>query len=56
MVDRSRDQLIVMQGDVDIRIPLDKGIAGAVATSGMAEIIDDAYDLFTFVNDLLTRL
>jgi len=32
-----------MQGDVDIRIPIDKGIAGAVATTGKAIVIKDAY-------------
>jgi adenylate cyclase len=45
MVDRSRKipQLVVMQGDVDIRFPLTKGIAGSVATSGAALLIPDAY-------------
>ena len=32
-----------MQGEVNIRIPMDKGIAGCVATSGKALNIVDAY-------------
>ncbi|CAE7926605.1 Pde11 [Symbiodinium sp. KB8] len=37
-------ELWAMQGDVDIRIPIDKGIAGAVATSGKMITIKDAYE------------
>jgi adenylate cyclase len=36
-------ELWAMQGEVDIRIPIDKGIAGAVATSGETVNIPDAY-------------
>lgn len=45
MIDRTRKipQLVVMQGDVDLRFPLSKGIAGSVATSGQALLIPDAY-------------
>lgn len=37
-------ELWAMQGEVDIRIPIDKGIAGAVATSGELINIHDAYE------------
>jgi len=43
LVDRERGQLVVMQGDADIRIPLRKGIAGHVATSGEIVNIKDCY-------------
>jgi len=43
LVDRARSQLVVMQGDVDIRVPLSKGIAGYVATTGKPVNIDDCY-------------
>jgi hypothetical protein len=34
-----------MQGDLDIRIPMDKGIAGWVATHGKVLSIPDAYEV-----------
>jgi GAF domain-containing protein len=43
LVDYTRDQLVVMTGDVDIRIPLSKGIAGACATSNLIINIPDCY-------------
>jgi len=43
LVDRERGQLVVMQGEADIRIPLRKGIAGHVATSGEIVNIKDCY-------------
>lgn len=43
MANHKSNELWAMQGEVDIRIPLDKGIAGAVATSGKSINIPDAY-------------
>ncbi len=37
-------QLFAMQGEVNIRIATDVGVAGAVATSGVVHNIKDAYD------------
>ena len=34
LVDDDKDQLWVVQGEVNMRVPKSKGIAGAVATSG----------------------
>lgn len=34
----------MLQGDVDLRIPMDKGIVGAVATTGDCVNIPDAYE------------
>eukprot|EP00462_Mataza_sp_D1_P019281 CAMPEP_0175142892 /NCGR_PEP_ID=MMETSP0087-20121206/13089_1 /TAXON_ID=136419 /ORGANISM="Unknown Unknown, Strain D1" /LENGTH=477 /DNA_ID=CAMNT_0016426821 /DNA_START=45 /DNA_END=1478 /DNA_ORIENTATION=+ len=44
LVDRNTSQLVVMQGDIDIRFPMHLGLAGAVATSGQHLIIEDAYN------------
>lgn len=44
LVDHQRQQLVVMQGDIDIRLPLGKGIAGHVATTGQTLMIADAYE------------
>lgn len=44
LIDQSRNQLVVMQGDVDIRVPMGKGIAGHVATTGKTLMIADAYE------------
>ncbi|CAM9178830.1 unnamed protein product [Scytosiphon promiscuus] len=43
LVDDDKDQLWVVQGEVNMRVPKSKGIAGAVATSGNAENISDVY-------------
>jgi len=45
LVDYTRvpHQLVVMQGEVDIRLPLSKGIAGHVATTGEIVNIPDCY-------------
>ncbi|MGC4121357.1 MAG: HD domain-containing phosphohydrolase [Myxococcales bacterium] len=45
IIDREKKQLWtkVAQGTGEIRIPLDTGIAGAVATSGKTVVIEDAY-------------
>ena len=50
-VDRSRDQLMLLQSDmtVDLRFPLQKGIAGHVASSGKGLNIKDAYSDPRFV-------
>lgn len=34
LVDDSKNELWVVQGELNIRMPKDKGIVGAVATSG----------------------
>lgn len=44
LVDRPREQLVVSSGDIDVRFPMTKGIAGSVATSGKTLVIDDAYE------------
>lgn len=44
LVDNAQKALFAMQGEVNIRIPMDKGIAGSVATSGKSLNIADAYD------------
>eukprot|EP00455_Lapot_gusevi_P018678 TRINITY_DN2023_c0_g2_i1.p1 TRINITY_DN2023_c0_g2~~TRINITY_DN2023_c0_g2_i1.p1 ORF type:complete len:363 (+),score=146.26 TRINITY_DN2023_c0_g2_i1:217-1305(+) len=43
LVDQSRQQLMVMQGNLDIRLPMTKGIAGYVAATGNVLNIPDAY-------------
>jgi len=52
LVDHTRQQLVVMQGDIDIRLPLGKGIAGHVATSGQTLMIADAYEDDRFNRDM----
>jgi adenylate cyclase len=44
LVDNVQKALFAMQGEVNIRIPMDKGIAGNVATTGKAMNIFDAYE------------
>mmetsp|Transcript_353 Transcript_353/g.844 ORF Transcript_353/g.844 Transcript_353/m.844 type:complete len:475 (+) Transcript_353:129-1553(+) len=44
LVDNVQKALFAMQGEVNIRIPMDKGIAGNVATTGKAKNIYDAYE------------
>jgi len=44
LIDHPKKQLCVMQGNVDFRFPWDKGIAGAVATTGNTLNIEDAYE------------
>jgi GAF domain-containing protein len=44
LVDSVRKQLVVMQGDIDVRFPLTKGIAGSVASTGQPLVIKDAYE------------
>eukprot|EP00808_Paulinella_micropora_P029036 g72299.t1 len=45
LVDRTRQnaQLVVVTGEVNIRLPIDKGIAGAVAMEGTVISIPDCY-------------
>ncbi|CAM9142488.1 unnamed protein product [Laminaria digitata] len=43
LVDDDRDELWVVQGELNMRVPKSKGIVGAVATSGNAENISDVY-------------
>ncbi len=43
MVDKGREEIWSMQGAVEIRLPMDKGIAGSVVTSGKTLNIPDAY-------------
>ena len=44
MVDSDKQKLCSIQGDINITMPLDSGIAGAVAKSGEHINITDAYD------------
>lgn len=44
LVNHSKRELWMLQGDVDLRIPMDKGIVGAVATTGDCVNIPDAYE------------
>lgn len=43
LADMNKKQLVVMQGNVDIRLPWDKGIAGNVCTTGQIVNIPDCY-------------
>jgi adenylate cyclase len=43
LVDNVHKGLFAMQGEVNIRIPMDTGIAGQVATNGVVANIPDAY-------------
>lgn len=43
LVDNVHKGLFAMQGEVNIRIPMDSGIAGQVATTGQVANIPDAY-------------
>ena len=43
LVNHAKQELWMLQGDVDLRIPMSKGIVGAVATSGHVVNIPDAY-------------
>ena len=44
LANHAANELWAMQGDVDIRIPIDKGIAGAVAIGSKTVNIADAYE------------
>lgn len=44
LVDNVQKALFAMQGEVNIRISMEQGIAGSVATSGQVLNIPDAYD------------
>lgn len=44
LCDIPREQLVVMQGDLDFRFPITKGIAGFCASEGKSVVIDDAYE------------
>lgn len=54
LVDRSRNELWSLQGAVEIRVPMSKGLAGACATSGKVINIEDAHkdDRFNKAYDL----
>lgn len=43
LADHAHSELWAIQGDVDLRVPMDKGIAGLVATRRATLRIDDAY-------------
>lgn len=49
LVDRHNNELWSMQGEVNIRIPLDRGIAGECATSNSIINIPDAYAVRSFL-------
>ncbi|CAE7818630.1 PDE11A [Symbiodinium microadriaticum] len=44
LVDNVHKGLFAMQGEVNIRIPMDSGIAGSVASTGIVANIPDAYE------------
>jgi adenylate cyclase len=44
LIDNVQRALFAMQGEVNIRISMEQGIAGAVATTGQIQNIPDAYD------------
>ena len=44
MVDRPNDELWTIQGDVNLRFPMGKGIAGYVATKGESINLEDPYN------------
>ena len=44
LIDNVQRALFAMQGEVNIRISMEQGIAGAVATSGLTQNIPDAYE------------
>lgn len=52
LVDKTREQLVVNQGDLDFRFPLSKGIVGYVASTGKPLLIDDAYEDKRFSRDM----
>lgn len=52
LCDHSREQLVVITGDVDLRIPLSKGIAGHVAVTGEIVNIPDCYQDPRFNRDV----
>jgi adenylate cyclase len=53
LVNRHSHELWSMQGELDIRIPMDAGIAGWVATHGKLLNIPDAYDVLQFARACL---
>lgn len=44
VVDRKHGELWSMQGAIEIRVPIDKGLAGATASTGETINIEDAHD------------
>ena len=44
LVDKSRNELWSLQGAVEVRVPMDKGLVGAAATSGQIVNIKDAWE------------
>lgn len=44
IVDRSKNELWTLQGEVNIRVPMNQGIAGAVALNNQLIRLDNAYD------------
>lgn len=52
IANHNTNELWAMQGEVDIRIPIDKGIAGAVATTQEIINIPDAYSDDRFNQDI----
>mmetsp|Transcript_4238 Transcript_4238/g.5855 ORF Transcript_4238/g.5855 Transcript_4238/m.5855 type:complete len:499 (-) Transcript_4238:164-1660(-) len=52
VVDKKNNNLWSMQGDINITIPIDKGVIGAAATSGQIVNIPDAYADSRFNQDV----
>ena len=51
LFDSSRQELMTLQGAVEVRVPIDKGLVGAAATSGEIINIKDAWDDARFNKD-----
>jgi len=51
LVDRARNELWSLQGAVEIRVPMDKGLVGSCATSGQIVNIKDAWEDSRFNKD-----
>ncbi|KAG6613584.1 Dual 3',5'-cyclic-AMP and-GMP phosphodiesterase [Phytophthora cinnamomi] len=56
IVDRAKNELWTLQGEVNIRVPLNQGIAGAVAQENVAINLANAYDDPRFNKDFDQKL
>ncbi|KAG2837901.1 hypothetical protein PC129_g4012 [Phytophthora cactorum] len=56
IVDRAKNELWTLQGEVNIRVPLNQGIAGAVAMNNEAINLENAYDDPRFNKDFDQKL
>ncbi|ETM49552.1 hypothetical protein L914_06217, partial [Phytophthora nicotianae] len=56
IVDRAKNELWTLQGEVNIRVPINQGIAGAVAMNNEAINLENAYDDPRFNKDFDQKL